>query len=876
MASAGSIFVDLLLRDANYVQGLNRARGRTRQFSSGVEGDIGKVRQSFASTLSPVNNIGAAVAKLSGILAGALSTQKIVQYSDTWKQLEGRLSIVSSGMGEVVKTQGDLFEIAQRTRQPLEGIMSFYTRLTQFIPEAERAQYDLLGVTESVASALAITGESGASASAAMIQFTQAIGTNFEAAGQELRSLQEQAPRLTKALMDALGGGTKSLQQLKDEGLLTRESVLRALSGMGEEGRKMADELAKVSLTVGQAFGRLDNAFLKFIGQSEQVRDGTNTIAQSISFLAENLEILAKSIIVVASIFVARFIGPVVAGMASYLISARAMSVANAQVAATSAVAASEITRAAGATQFYAVAAGNSARMAAALAKAQAAAAGSYGATTIAVNTAGVAIARTTGIMAVAAKAARGLSAALLFIGGIPGLVIGSVAALVIFRKQILDISDNINVFGTTAGQVFRDIGEGARIIFFGTSTVIIGTISGMVEAFRGHIDSMKVMVYGFIQDLNKIPGVNIDASSILEDLSQPGAFERSQRTVAENFKKGWDKVSVGMSDYLARSLYPVENGKGIGPKLPPGSASSDPEGKENKRIEKWLIKQREALETMRQEIDYIGLTSVEVEKLKDARQFEAQVAERAYGLKGKELEQFKAQAEAIKLLRQEIIQTNYDAARTAEAGFKEFSSKYVEDATNMATAIKTVLEGAFKSAEDAFIEFTKTGKLNFRDMANSIIDDILRIQFRKAAAGLVEAATGSGGIFGHVLGGLFGGPSLSQGSIDLAKGGGLFSFDVGTNYVPRDMVANIHKGEMIIPAYDAEKMRNGGMGGNNVTVNVINNSQSNVRTEERDNGNGMELMVMIDEAVARNMGTPGTRTNQALGAFNNRGLIRR
>ena len=25
-------------------------------------------------------------------------------------------------------------------------------------------------------------------------------------------------------------------------------------------------------------------------------------------------------------------------------------------------------------------------------------------------------------------------------------------------------------------------------------------------------------------------------------------------------------------------------------------------------------------------------------------------------------------------------------------------------------------------------------------------------------------------------------------------------SFDVGTNYVPRDMVANIHEGEMIIP----------------------------------------------------------------------------
>lgn len=712
MASAGSIFVDLLLRDANFQAGLNRARKSTGSFSGGVQSDIGKVRQSFVSVLSPINNVGAAVARLSGVLAGALSTQKLVQYSDTWKQLEGRLSIVSANMAEVNKRQEDLFEIAQRTRQPLEGIMSFYTRLTQFIPEAERQQYDLLGVTESIATALAITGESGASATAAMIQFTQAIGTNFEAAGQELRSLQEQAPRLTKALMDALGGGTKSLQQLKEEGLLTRESVLSALSGMGAEGQKLRAELEKVSLTVGQAFGRLDNAFLKYIGQSESVTAGTNSIALAVSALAENLDLVANALVTVAAIM----IGRVVVSFA----------------AATSQAVLYQI----------------------ALLKGL-----------------GVTRAVATGLFAVNV-ASRAAVAGLALLGGIPGIIITAVAAIFIFRKEILSAADNINVFGVNVGNVFRDIANGAGIIFKGIQAIVLGFIAGSIEAFKGFANSIKLLTYNVIQDLNRIPGVNISADDILADLTKPGAFESSQRSIAENYKRGWDRVSADISSDIAESLFPSAPRAGIGPTSPLTSPES--REKEVASIEKWLIKQREALETLRREADYIGLTSIEVEKLRDARNFEAQVAERSYGLKGKQLEAFRQEAKAIQDLRLEVIQTNYEISRSAEAGFSEFFSKYVEDARDSASQVRDLLTKAFKGAEDAFVEFTRTGKLNFKDMANSIIEDLIRIQFRRNTANLIDGLLGggsggggSGGLFGNLLGGLgglFGGAPNSAG----------------------------------------------------------------------------------------------------------------
>lgn len=255
-----------------------------------------RVKRSFRDIRKGANDAGKATDRLGNAIKaifGAAAIRKVIQYSDTFKQLAGRLQIVSTGFESVAQTQERLFQVAQKTRQPLEGITSFYARLNQFIPEAERNQYNLLRVTQSVSAALAITGETGASATSAMIQFSQAIGTNFESAGQEIRSLQEQAPRLTKALVDALGGGVKSLKQLQEEGKLTRESVLVALGDMGGAAGELAAELEQIPLTVGQAFQRLDNSFLRFIGLSDEITSSTEGLAQGISKLAEGIDYLA-------------------------------------------------------------------------------------------------------------------------------------------------------------------------------------------------------------------------------------------------------------------------------------------------------------------------------------------------------------------------------------------------------------------------------------------------------------------------------------------------------------------------------------------------------------------------------------------------------
>ena len=64
--------------------------------------------------------------------------------------------------------------------------------------------------------------------------------------------------------------------------------------------------------------------------------------------------------------------------------------------------------------------------------------------------------------------------------------------------------------------------------------------------------------------------------------------------------------------------------------------------------------------------------------------------------------------------------------------------------------------------------------------------------------------------------------------------------------------------------------------GGSPVVVNVINNSNAQARTERRQTAQGTEIDVLIDEMVGEKIGRPGTSSNNALRAYNNRQLVMR
>lgn len=1061
--SAGSIYVDVLLRSTGFDQGIGRATQGTRNFARNAESELSRARQSFLSVVNPVNNLGVALGGLGASIAGALSIRSLVDYSDRWKQIEGRLSLVTQSTEQLRQVQQGLADVAERTRQPLEGVANFYSRLVQFVPEAERAQYDFLGVTESVASALAITGETSAAAQGAMIQFTQAIGTNFEAAGQELRSLQEQAPRLTQALMRALGDGTKSLQTLKDEGLLTRQSVLNALSSMGEEGRRLREELLKIPPTTRQAFTQLSNSFLTYIGLSGEAQAATNALAQSVRFLADNLGLVLNTALIGVAAVGARALstglGRVGESIGGFVKSTIEASNANKSLRAslTSLTADQNAVRWAQNIQTANLNAANAtiAQTRANIAHIQSLrgavpVTGLLTAETTALATAerarslalkelailGIQNTRILNAQAVAsaqlAAASNGATGAMLFlnragsllgktfaslyalVGGKLGIAILAIGGAVYYLSNQQTLATKINQeYGGTFDEVSKKALEAEYAIEKQSGTIGSATLemanygvkireatselaklreeidqqnawknfnrdldehielldktrntlrTGFIRDYIGDWEALKLVVSSPIQlaalevELQRIGKLLADGSIDVEEYEkQLLKFVNNKPDLSGHVSEilklanGYRDLQAALSSASGKFIPPASsvflngNNSNGTPRNTPGGLSQDeidaflrvnknglkgltdtevklndlrekgaelvrrgiiqqheldnlirinsPKQTKQARervdqIDKFITKQSEALLTLKQEAEFIGLTTIEIDKLRDAREFEAQVAERALSLKPAELEAFRQQTEAIKQLRQEAIQTNYELSRSASTGAADFFKTYVEEATNNAENVKSVLETAFKSAEDAFVEFTRTGKLNFKDFADSLIQDIIRIQFRQAAAGIIGQIDGTGiSSIGNFIN------TVLTGSTSVAGGSTSSTVALGPSQIDLDALPKYATGGYIGPGKfgiageaGAELIFGGktgatvipqsGSGSSGLTVNIINNTPSQVST--RQGSNGASIEVLIDQAVATNMARSGSQTNQALRNQSSQGLVRR
>jgi lambda family phage tail tape measure protein len=98
------------------------------------------------------------------------------------------------------------------------------------------------------------------------------------------------------------------------------------------------------------------------------------------------------------------------------------------------------------------------------------------------------------------------------------------------------------------------------------------------------------------------------------------------------------------------------------------------------------------------------------------------------------------------RLAMQQQYYTDVDKAQSDWAlGASSAFQTYSEQARDVAGQTRNLFTNAFSNMEDGIIQFVKTGKLSFKDLADGIIADLTRIQVRQAAVG----------IFGTIFSGL-------------------------------------------------------------------------------------------------------------------------
>lgn len=131
-------------------------------------------------------------------------------------------------------------------------------------------------------------------------------------------------------------------------------------------------------------------------------------------------------------------------------------------------------------------------------------------------------------------------------------------------------------------------------------------------------------------------------------------------------------------------------------------------------------------------------------------------------------------------------------------SGVSDAWNNYKDQAADSAGQAKQLFTDALSGTEDAIVDFVKTGKLSFKDLADSIIEDLIRIEVKQAAVGLLGSAfsflgggssslgtgtmtgSSSGSFVANAKGGVYDSPSLSAFSGGVYDKPQLFAFAKG------------------------------------------------------------------------------------------------
>jgi hypothetical protein len=187
-------------------------------------------------------------------------------------------------------------------------------------------------------------------------------------------------------------------------------------------------------------------------------------------------------------------------------------------------------------------------------------------------------------------------------------------------------------------------------------------------------------------------------------------------------------------------------------------------------------------------------------------------------------------------------------AGMTSQVGvLKDEMSVFKDESTTAFDDLKYAVEGWGREFTNILTNAAMTGKLSFKDMANSIIGDLIRIQVQKNITDpLVKAGTT---FIESAISGISAGGKAIGGAVQ-----------AGSAYVVGERGP-----ELFMPSSSGSVVPNNRMGGN-VSVNIVNNSGVQATASESTDSRGQRRIdVVIGELAGSEMRRGGSSINMAL-----------
>ena len=269
-----------------YLRYGEQAAGVTKEAQRATESYSQSQKAAAAST----NTLTNSVRNLLGAFAGMQAIRWLVNTSDQLTSINARLQLMTGSAEGAAAAQEKIYQAAMRSRGAYADMADFVSQLGMTARNAFSDTNELIAFAEQIQKQLAISGASGASAQAALVQLTQGLSSDA-LRGEELNSVLGQTPLIAKTIADYMGVTIGEMRELASEGKVTADVVKNAILGATAETNAQFEQMP---MTWAQVWTMAQNIAIRAL----------DPVLQAISWLANNIEILTPIVLGLGGAFV--------------------------------------------------------------------------------------------------------------------------------------------------------------------------------------------------------------------------------------------------------------------------------------------------------------------------------------------------------------------------------------------------------------------------------------------------------------------------------------------------------------------------------------------------------------------------------------------
>lgn len=435
-----------------------------------------------------------------------------------------------------------------------------------------------------------------------------------------------------------------------------------------------------------------------------------------------------------------------------------------------------------------------------------------------------------------------------------------TVASINMLTVGVMNTADIVGTAFVSAAYLVSDAWNG-------TATVVGDSIQGLWKAATGDISGAKD-IFSQLAEKSK----NGVRASLAEQ-------EELGKNFLERFEKRGEEAGEKISKLMSKSIFFGNGGQDPGNDLLKKQAKDlnyfgKEVSKERDRVKEFIEQQKLENDQRRKSLSDINLNALELTRVTEIRKLEAEAIRYSKTMTAEQRAELMKALEVLKMQREALVEQEFLMKRTWSYGARDYLREYLDNVDNAAKQTKDVFNTAFNSLEDTMVKFVKTGKLNFRDFADSVISELIRIAVRQAIlapiAGAMSGALSNsfstattsmneaGSVISPKLNPYYANYSMSENGNIVTPLGPLPLKKYANGGIARSPhVAIFGEGrtpEAYVPLPDGRTIpvtMNGGSGGVNLSMNInIDNSGKSEESNSKGAEQGKELGLMIKGAV--------------------------